>query len=351
MDLHDGDGYYMPSEVGGRYKLSVNDKENLAPVYAGGGHPHKIFIYKDEYCQQWNDFVKTARNGHFLFMREYMEYHKDRFKDASLMIFNEKNNIVALLPASVDGETLTSHGGLTFGGFIVDSKMTVELMLDIFWQVKEFVKGLGVKTIVYKCIPYIYSDYPADEDRYALWRLGAQLIRRDVSTAVQMEKPYKYQKGRKWMVARGKKSNIEIQESHDFAAFMDLENRILEEYHGARAVHSAEEIQLLAQRFPENIHLYTGSIDGELLAGAIIFENRDVAHTQYLANSNEGRELGALDRLIDYLLKEKYADVRYFDFGTSNEEQGRVLNKGLIGQKEGFGARAVVHDFYRWDID
>lgn len=317
----------------------------------GGGHFLEILGYQDEYCQQWNDFVRKARNGHFLFMREYMEYHKDRFRDASLLILNEKKNIVALLPASMDGETLTSHGGLTFGGFIVDNKMTVELMMDIFVQVRDFVKTLGIKTIVYKCIPYIYSEYPADEDRYALWRVGAQLVRRDVSTAVRLEQPYKYQKGRKWMVARGKKNNIEIQESHDFASFMELENRILEEYHGARAVHSAEEIELLAQRFPENIHLYTGTLDGELLAGAVIFENRDVAHTQYLANSNEGRELGALDKLIDYLLKEKYVDFRYFDFGTSNEEQGRVLNKGLIGQKEGFGARAVVHDFYRWDID
>lgn len=331
--------------------MPTDDKENSAPMHAGGGHSLEILGYQDEYCQQWNDFVRKARNGHFLFMREYMEYHKDRFRDASLLIFNEKKNIVALLPASMDGETLTSHGGLTFGGFIVDNKMTVELMMDIFVQVRDFVKTLGIKTIVYKCIPYIYSEYPADEDRYALWRVGAQLVRRDVSTAVRLEQPYKYQKGRKWMVARGKKNNIEIQESHDFASFMELENRILEEYHGARAVHSAEEIELLAQRFPENIHLYTGTLDGELLAGAVIFENRDVAHTQYLANSNEGRELGALDKLIDYLLKEKYVDFRYFDFGTSNEEQGRVLNKGLIGQKEGFGARAVVHDFYRWDID
>ena len=331
--------------------MPTDDKENSAPMHAGGGRFLEILGYQDEYCQQWNDFVRKARNGHFLFMREYMEYHKDRFRDASLLIFNEKKNIVALLPASMDGETLTSHGGLTFGGFIVDNKMTVELMMDIFVQVRDFVKTLGIKTIVYKCIPYIYSEYPADEDRYALWRVGAQLVRRDVSTAVRLEQPYKYQKGRKWMVARGKKNNIEIQESHDFASFMELENRILEEYHGARAVHSAEEIELLAQRFPENIHLYTGNLDGELLAGAVIFENRDVAHTQYLANSNEGRELGALDKLIDSLLKEKYVDFRYFDFGTSNEEQGRVLNKGLIGQKEGFGARAVVHDFYRWDID
>ncbi|TYZ27794.1 GNAT family N-acetyltransferase [Selenomonas caprae] len=285
-----------------------------------------------------------------MFIREYMEYHSDRFADCSLIILNEKNNIVALLPASTKDGILTSHGGLTFGGFVVDSKMTVELMLEIFALVRGVIKGLGIKEIIYKCIPYIYNQYPAEEDRYALWRNDAQLFRRDVSTAVVLSTPYKYQKGRKWMVARGRKSNIDVHESQDFAAFMDLENRVLAEYHQAKAVHTAEEMKLLADRFPDNIHLWVGEREGELLAGALVFVNRNVVHTQYLANSPEGRELGALDRVIDHLLKEAYAGYKYFDFGTSNEEQGRVLNKGLIGQKEGFGARAVVHDFYRWNI-
>ncbi|SDE80971.1 hypothetical protein, partial [Sporomusa acidovorans] len=71
---------------------------------------------------------------------------------------------------------------------------------------------------------------------------------------------------------------------------------------------------------------------------------------QYLANSEEGRSTGALDLVIHYLVTEVYKDKIYFDFGISNEKQGRFLNTGLIAQKEGFGARAVVHDFYSLDI-
>ena len=43
-----------------------------------------------------------------------MEYHSDRFQDFSLIIYNDKGNIMALLPASIDGDTVMSHGGLTF---------------------------------------------------------------------------------------------------------------------------------------------------------------------------------------------------------------------------------------------
>ena len=46
------------------------------------------------------------------------------------------------------------------------------------------------------------------------------------------------------------------------------------------------------------------------------------------------------------LLQDTYADKPWFDFGISNEDHGRVLNEGLVMQKEGFGARSVVHDHY-----
>lgn len=125
-----------------------------------------------------------------------------------------------------------------------------------------------------------------------------------------------------------------------------MENEILSKYHSTIAVHTAEELKLLAGRFPENIKLYTGELDGKILAGAVVFENGETVHTQYLANSDEGRQVGALDCVIDFLLNEVYADKKYFDFGISNENAGKYLNRGLIAQKEGFGARAVVHDFY-----
>ena len=149
------------------------------------------------------------------------------------------------------------------------------------------------------------------------------------------------------MVHRGKKNGVHVKESKDFDSFMELENEILQKYHSAKAVHTGEELAMLAERFPKNIRLYVGELDGNMVAGTVIFENNGVAHTQYLANSDTGRQAGALDCVIDYLLSEVYAECRYFDFGISNEDEGRYLNEGLIAQKEGFGARAVVHDFYR----
>ncbi|HHQ5462198.1 TPA: GNAT family N-acetyltransferase, partial [Aeromonas hydrophila] len=107
-----------------------------------------------------------------------------------------------------------------------------------------------------------------------------------------------------------------------------------------------DEIVALKKIFPENIKVFSALLDGEQVAGAVMFITDTVAHTQYLYNTVAGRDVGALDGLVDYLVKKEFVDKEYFDFGISNEQQGRFLNEGLISQKEGFGARAVVHDFY-----
>ena len=314
----------------------------------------KIEPYIENLKSDWNNFVDGAKNSHFLFKRDYMDYHKDRFEDFSLMIYDDKDKLISILPASIsnnDGKKiLVSHGGLTFGGFLTNEKMKVETMLEIFDTVKDFLRQQNFSSLIYKCIPYIYWRYPSEEDKYALFINDAKLIRRDVSTTIYVPQKYKYQERRIRALKKAKKNNVIANQSERYEGFIDLENKILSKYHSTSAVHSAEELKLLAGRFPENIKLYTGELDGKILAGAVVFENGETVHTQYLANSDEGRQIGALDCVIDYLLNEVYPDKKYFDFGISNENNGRYLNRGLIAQKEGFGARAVVHDFYEIKI-
>ncbi len=307
----------------------------------------KATLYKTEYKQQWDEFLSKAKNRHFFFFRDYMEYHQDRFQDFSLLFFNEREHLLAVMPASVAENVVTSHGGLTFGGIISGAKMTAAIMLEVFDVLMDCLRRQQISEFIYKPLPYIYHEYPAQEDLYALFRNGAELFRRDVSSAIYLPGRYSYSKGRKWMCGKGRKNQIQVEESCAFDEFMELENIVLSKYHSTKAVHTGVEIRLLAAGFPQNIKLFAGKKDGVILAGALIFDNGAAVHVQYMANSDEGRNTGALDAVIDYLITDVYKDRKYFDFGISNEKCGWYLNEGLIAQKEGFGARAVAHDFYR----
>lgn len=306
--------------------------------------------YIKEFKDLWDEFVKNSKNGHFFFQRDYMEYHSDRFEDFSLLVFDETDKLIAILPANIKDNIVYSHQGLTFGGFLVNDKMKTETMLEIFELLKQFLKEQNIKKIIYKCIPYIYHTKPSEEDRYALFRNDAKLVRRDVSTTIDLTNKIKYQEQRARAVKKAIKNDLVFEESKNFKAYWKILEETLNAQHNAKPVHSIEEIEKLANLFPNNIKLFVAIKDSKMLGGTLMFENKTIVHTQYLANSFEGRNIGALDFVIDKLINEVYSNKRYFDFGISNEDAGRYLNPGLIAQKEGFGARAVVHDFYELEI-
>lgn len=309
-----------------------------------------ILKYTKENRHIWNDFVKNSKNGHFFFQRDYMEYHSDRFKDFSLMVFDGNNKLITILPANIEDNILYSHQGLTFGGFVVDDKMKTETMLDIFESLKIFLKEYKIEKIIYKCIPYIYHLKPSEEDRYSLFINDAKLIRRDITSTIDLTETVRYSKGRKWTINKAKKEEVEVFTSVDYELFWNLLTNVLESNHEVKPIHTLTEIKKLVDSFPKNIKLFLAKKNDVVVSGALIFENTRIIHTQYLANSELGREIGALDLLIDFLIKDIYKDKKYFDFGISNEDAGRFLNTGLIAQKEGFGARAVSHDFYELEI-
>jgi hypothetical protein len=293
----------------------------------------------------------NAKNPHFMFCRDYMDYHSDRFKDYSLIFENEKGNAVALLPANLKSDNiLVSHQGLTFGGLVLNEKCSASDTLKLFEIMKSFLSEKGIKNLFYKCMPYIYSQQPAEEDLYALFINKARLVRRDISSTIFLDNPGSYSKGRKWTVNKSKKADLTFERSSEWAAFWNILKQALVRQHQVKPVHTLEEITRLAEKFPENIKLFVCRKSDKILSGTVIYENKHVVHTQYMANSEEGREIGALDLVIDKLIKEIYSHKWYFDFGNSNENDGLYLNTGLIAQKEGFGARAVVHDFYEMEI-
>ncbi len=309
----------------------------------------EVVQYEERHKRPWDDFVNQAKNGVFLFKRDYMEYHADRFRDCSLLFFAEEK-LIGVLPANLAKDGLVSHGGLTFGGVVTNTRMRAGTMLEIFDALREYLRVHSIGRLLYKPVPYIYHDVPAEEDLYALFRQNARLVRRDLSTTVRQSARPALTKGRKWSLKQGRSHSIEVRESEDYQTFMAIETEVLQTKFGKLPVHSAPEIALLAGRFPENIKLFAAFKEETMLAGVIIYESRNVAHAQYIASTNQGKQFAALDLILDFLISEYYSAKDYFDFGVSTEQDGRYLNAGLAEHKESFGGRAVVYDTYELTI-
>lgn len=298
--------------------------------------------------KEWDQFVSASGNGVFLFYRDFMEYHADRYRDASLIIRDDEQ-IVGVLPAHWSGaHEIASYAGLTFGGLVQHPKLKSVGVLEVFQALTVYFKSQGVTRFIYKPVPGVFQRTVSCDDLYALFRCGYRLYRRDLSSVIDLRSDFTYATLRKRGMKKALKGGIGIQEQNDYEQFVEMLNARLEEKHNTHAVHTADELALLAGRFPERIKLYVAvDTSGVWLSGVLVFKYNDVFHTQYITSTEQGRTNGSLDLLMHTLIEAAVEEgSRYFSFGASTEDGGRVLNEGLVRQKEGFGARSVVHDFY-----
>ena len=291
--------------------------------------------YTDADADLWNKFNAESKNPLFMFDRNYMDYHRDRFQDHSL-IFYEDEKLVAILPMSERENELVSHGGLTYGGFITDNKMKQHTMDECVTSLLQYAETEGFDRVYYKVIPHIFHEQPAEEDRYALFVQNARIEKIEASTVINLKKPLKMPKGRKAQISRARREGVIIEErssATDFDEFIALENSVLSEHHGTKAVHTGAELKLLHDRFPENIHLYAAIYKNKIIAGTVIFEYAQVVHTQYMAADEVARQIGALDLTISTVIDTFKEKKLWLDFGISTEDAfrySRVSRKLMI---------------------
>lgn len=304
----------------------------------------RVEAYEPAHRERWDRLVSDAKNGTFLFERGYMDYHRDRFSDLSLLVW-EGDELVGVLPANRVGDRIESHGGLTFGGLLTRPRTKTTAILEMFDVIREYLGAAGIREMLYKAVPHIYHRVPAEEDLYALFRHGARLVRRDLSVAVSAAQRPALAPLRRRCIRRARENGLVVASSRNFTAFMKIVRDNLRLRHGVEPVHSSAEIELLAERFPSNIKLFTVTRRSQILGGVLIYESSLVAHVQYAGSTPDGRALGGIDLVYEHLLKH-YADKPWFDFGKSTDKEGLSLNSGLIDYKEGFGARGIAYDFY-----
>lgn len=304
--------------------------------------------YSSILSTQWDDVVRRSANGTFLLLCGYMDYHRSRFDDVSLLLRDRKGRAAGAFPACAEPNgTVVSHAGLTYGGLLYDRKAHATDVCGMLNDIFSYYSAKGYKRLIYKAIPHIYHQAPCEADLYWLVQKGAQIYWRTLSTAVDLQAPLPFSELRKRAVKKAERNSVEVSQSVDFDSFWPILVEVLLQRHGVHPVHTLDEIRLLHSRFPSHIRLYTAKLNTEVVAGTVIYASRGVAHAQYIASNAKGREHGALDLLFSRLISEYQSDgYRWFDFGISTDHDGSALNTGLLSQKEGFGARSVCYDTY-----
>jgi len=304
-----------------------------------------VKIYQKSDYSDWNAFVGQAKNATFLFHRDYMEYHSDRFQDYSLIVLDGEK-WVAVLPANVVGNEVFSHQGLTYGGLVLLEKTgaaTVEIILNV---ILSFLKENKIQNLILKLIPDFYQLRASNEINYFLYQTKAVLVKRSMNLVIDYSKPLQISKSKLKHFRRISELDITIEETDDCTSFW---NQILiprlHDKHQVSPVHSLQEINQLKLNFPENIKQFNAYYEGEIVAGITLFCSQQVIKSQYGATSLKGESIRALDYLFINLIEKFGSEYAFFDMGIVDD--GDLYNKGLLKQKEELGCAVYVQDVYK----
>jgi len=297
----------------------------------------------------WDSFIDVSKNGTFLFKRDFMDYHSDRFEDHSLLIY-KNSELVALFPANIESENVYSHQGLTYGGLIVNQDIKLNDFISVFGKILKYFHNKFFKNLFIKEIPPIYNSNFSDELGYISFITNSKVYRKDIISVIDLNSKIKISNDRFQGYKRGLKNNLKIKETIDLKEFWNnILIPTLSKKHSVSPVHSINEIQKLKNIFADNIRQFNIYHNDEIVAGTTIFQTKNVIHIQYIGSDTNKNKLGSLDFLFYKLINELFTDYKFFDFGTSNENNGRKINSGLLYWKEGFGARTLTQNFYKFD--
>ncbi|HYU53320.1 MAG TPA: GNAT family N-acetyltransferase [Gemmatimonadaceae bacterium] len=309
-----------------------------------------IASYDPAMDDEWDELVSAAPMGTFLHTRRFLGYHGDRFVDRSLVL-RDDSKLVGVLPAAVDphdDQRIVSHPGITFGGLVHGGQLVGAATVGAVGAVCEAYAELGFTSLGYKAVPHIYQLMPSQDDIYALVQLGAQIVRCELSCAIDLSNRGQRSDRRRRGERKAKRRGITvIQGVERLADLWPVIEENLAAKHRARPAHTLDEMRLLVSLFPESIEIVTASLEGSVVAGVVLFKSSRVVHAQYIASSDPGRDVAALDAVFERCIEgARSSGARFFDFGTSTEPEGQRLNATLYKFKSEFGGTGVVQESY-----
>ncbi|POR20899.1 FemAB family protein, partial [Flavobacterium columnare] len=307
-------------------------------------------LYNSNYYTIWNRFIETSENATFLFHRDYMEYHQERFEDFSLMIFDHKT-LVGVLPANRIDEVLYSHQGLTYGGFYFSSKLTLDKIEIILQDIFHFLNENNIKEIILKQIPNLYLQYHQGIDFLLFNRYKSLLVKREMNLMINYRTLFSISKSKMKRFNKLDKLGLEIRKETSLMPFWTnvLTPRLMERYK-TKPVHSLLEIQKLRDLFPSNIVQYSVYFENKIIAGITLFISERGIKSQYGATTVLGEKYRALDFLFIKLIQKYKDSFHFFDMGTVSNSSSLGYNIGLLQQKKELGCSIYNLDTYKIEI-
>lgn len=329
---------------------------------------YRICRYSKELEAAWDKFVmEQSINGTFLQTRRFLNYHpQKRFIDDSLVVYNEKDILCAVLPACEileNGQKVFfSHKGSTFGGIILTKKIyKAKYLIPLIMDLKVYWKENGYEKIIIKNTSNLFCKENMSLLEYAM-QYGGFREYKELSTYIDL---MEYDEDVLSHFSQRKRRNVrncikcglvvrELEKESEVREFYGVLCQNLQKYN-TKPVHTLDELlELWNERLKDECAFFGCFMDNRMIAGSMMFyfNNVKVAHTQYLAALDTYNTLSPMTfvyyNMIQFMLKKGFYKLSW---GIVTEDFGKILNMGLITSKEEFGSKYCNNLSYCLELD
>lgn len=315
----------------------------------------EIVRYNENLAADWDHFVSNSINGTFLHSRGFFNHNSLNKKDDHSFLFYKKNEIIAVIPFALiqkeHSNILNSHARATYGGFVVNKNVGLEEAVEMVNLIISEAKKINALEIIIRNPFRIFHQTMCDETDYAMWHKGFNIKSRELEIAIDLKGDIddirkNYQNGAKYNVKKALK-HVNSDISDDYETFWKLLEENLKDKFDTKPVHSIADFKSLINNVGrENIKLFAGFVNDEMVCGVIVFlfKNKTI-HSQYIASNKTHQEIRPLNAVIDYIIEWGVTNrYKYYNMGMVNEEAGTIVNYGLCHFKEGFGGRGTLRE-------
>jgi len=307
---------------------------------------HK-FTEKDH--KHWEEFVPVANNGTIFHTLKFLSYHPaHRFKSFHLMV-KEKNNIIALFPAVEETNSIISHKGASYGGFVIKDGLGVHEIYLAVQHSLDYLKSHNYEKIILTQPPLIYYKNPNQYIDFALMKNGFHYRKREITAVIPLdaaEPLLTFHADARRSTKKAIREGVQVKISEDFKTFYDILKHNLGMRHNVSPTHTLDELLKLKTLFPDDIILFGAYLKEKMLGGIVIFmTNPNVILAFYISHDDRFQSYRPVNLLFYEVINwGRNKGFKYLDLGTFTLNM--EPNWGLGRFKENFNARGFLRDTF-----
>jgi len=318
-----------------------------------------IVTYSPDKKDLWDSFVEQhSLNGTIFHEQQFLSYHKDRFLDASIMIYEEQK-LIGVFPAVFDHENIVSHSGSTYGGLVVCKHIKLKDLYDMVGCVVEYYRRSYESVKQIRMV--LPEEFPVHDMKgglaFSLFQHGFQLISKEISTVISIGRFLEFDGMRKTTRQYLKSKKYEkldvvyerVEHSSDILDAYALISQNMEVKYAKKPTHSKDEFLALLKMYPDRISVFVAKSEGVVIATYVVFAlNNDVAHVFYIARNADRlnvADIGLVNFIISYYKEKNFS---FINFGISS--RGQEIKWWIHNYKEQFSKNFLTRDVWTLDV-